>query len=62
MFVRIEDRMHGDKVVINTENIAMLWTDASVLVVCGNHGEGNGIIHTTKEDIQKILKHIKVIE
>lgn len=62
MFVKIKDRREADEMFINTEHISIIWEAASVLVVCGNHGEGNGIIHTTKEDIQKILKHIKVVE
>lgn len=61
MFVKIKERRDGDEIIINTEHISMIWEDASVLVVCGNHGEGNGIIHTTSEDMQKILKHIEVV-
>ena len=62
MFVRIKDRRECDEIIINTEHISMIWEDASVLVVCGNHGEGNGIIHTTQEYMQKILKYIEVDE
>lgn len=62
MFIKIKDRRIGDEPIINTENIAILWEDGACLVMCGTHGEGNGLIHTTEEDIRKILKYIEVVE
>ena len=60
MFIRIKDARYGDSILINIDKIATIEVDARVVTMCGNHGEGNGLIHTTAEDMEKILKHIEV--
>lgn len=62
MFIRVKERRDGDEVLINTDHISMIWEDSSVLVMCGNHGQGNGLIHTTPIDIARIFMHIEVDE
>lgn len=62
MFIKIKDRGYGDEPIINTKNISIIWGNSATLLMCGTHGEGHGLIHTTEEDIQKILKYIEVVE
>ena len=61
MFVRIEDREYGDNILINTESIAIIWEESCILLMCGNHGAGNGLIKTNQKDMRKLLECIESV-
>ena len=60
MFIEITDRQYGDKFIININSISVIHEGALTLTMNGVHGEGNGLLRITKEDLLRILDLIKV--
>lgn len=55
MFITIHDRETGEKVLINVDQIAIVWEKAETLCMAGVHGGGNGLIHTDKEGMYEVV-------
>ena len=61
MFIEIKDRQYEDNCIINTDNISIIHEGALTLTMNGVHGEGNGLLRITKEDLKRILEIVKPI-
>lgn len=57
-FIKLKDREYGDTLLINIDNISEISVEAETIVVNGNSGKGNGLIHLEKESFNCLYAEI----
>lgn len=62
MFIEVVELKYKDKYVINTNNISFICEASQTILLNGTHGNGCGLITVRKEDIEKILNNITIIQ
>lgn len=60
-FVEIIDNDYKVLILVNIEQIAMIYPPNTILL-SGQHGNGNGLINTDEIGMKRILKEIGIYE
>lgn len=57
-FIEVQCLPYGDTMLVNINTISAIHEQAHALILCGVHGEGNGLVTITKESMEHLLKVI----
>ena len=58
-FISIIDTEDGESIMfINLEQIAYIHQPSNTIVMCGNHGQSNGVLRLSDEDMKKVMEYI----
>ena len=60
-WVILETSDYREKIYVNIDNIAYIYFDSRTIIMCGNTGQGNGILNITQESLDGLIAIIERI-